>query len=93
MSENLSGFCEDVFEKRIAVNNETITDDVFFLIQNDRELMHRYLRLVDEKTLDVVNRAIGRAVKVHFDLTNADDRQCCPRSTLIQSNQKFKKDE
>ncbi len=88
MSDTLKGFCEDVIAQRETINHETITDEIFFLIQNDRKLMHLYLRLVEEKGLDQVNQTIGRAVKVRFDLTN-DVRQHHPKSTLIQSYQEF----
>lgn len=75
-------------EKVISQKNKSITDEVFLLIQNDRDLMYAYLRLVEEKGLDTVNRQIGKAVKVRYGLTN-DDRENDPVSTLIQSHQRF----
>jgi hypothetical protein len=70
----------------IARKNESITDEVFLLIQNDRTLMHQYLRLVESNTLDVVNQSIGKKVKEAYGLHNTT-RNREPESTLIQSFQ------
>ena len=79
-------------EKALAKFSKQITDEVFLLIQNDRELMHEYLRLVEASGLDAVNQSIGRKVKERFGLQNVidDPREESPRSTLIQSHQRFK---
>lgn len=69
--------------------DKKITNYVFLIIQNDRELMQNYLRAVQEKGLDQVNRTIGKAVKSQYHLTNIDDRENDPSCTLIQSHQKF----
>lgn len=82
---DMSEFLDDVF----AQYSDTVTDTVFLLIQNDRELMHRYLRLVSDMTLDTVNQQIGRAVKTRLNLTNAPRRNSDPVSTLIKSHQEF----
>ena len=84
MSE-LEIFTNRVFD-RFPVS---ITDQVFLLIQHDRELMYDYLRLVEDKGLGVVNRNIGKAVKSHLGLENAPERGTSPNSTLIQSFQIF----
>ena len=68
---------------------QSITDQVFLLIQNDHTLMQQYLRIVEAKGLDAVNRQIGKAVKDHFNLDNAPARGESPNSTLIQSFQLF----
>ena len=76
-------------EKVISQKNESITDEVFLLIQNDRELMHEYLRLVEHEGLDKVNQQIGKGVKLAYGLKNDDDREKEPLSTLIVSHQRF----
>ena len=44
----------------IKMLNKRITNEVFLIIQNDRELMYEYLRLVESIGLDSVNQAIGK---------------------------------
>lgn len=66
-----------------------ITDEVFLMIQNDRELMHQYLILARSNSIDTINQQIGKAVKNKFNLKPADMRKPNPTSTLIQSHQKF----
>jgi hypothetical protein len=75
--------------KAIKMLNKRITNEVFLIIQNDRELMYEYLRLVESKGLDTVNQSIGKEVKKQYGLTNIDDREDNPSCTLIQSHQKF----
>lgn len=81
---------KDIAKKAISKLNKRITNEVFLIIQNDRELMHEYLRAVDKHGLDNVNRQIGKAVSEAYKLTNLDDREDDPSCTLIQSHQKFK---
>lgn len=78
-----------IAETAIAKLNKRITNEVFLIIQNNRELMYEYLRAVDRDGLDTVNQAIGKAVKKAYQLTNIDDREDNPSCTLIQSHQKF----
>ena len=78
-----------IAEQAIAEFRKRTTDAVFLIIQNDRELMHEYLRAVQTEGLDVVNQTIGREVKKQLGLTNASERQSEPKSTLIQSHQIF----
>jgi hypothetical protein len=73
----------------IKMLNKRITNEVFLIIQNDRELMYEYLRLVESMGLDTVNQSIGKEVKKQYGLTNIDDREDNPSCTLIQSHQKF----
>jgi len=89
MNHELRGFCDALFEQYHRANIETVTDEIFLLIQNNHDLMHQYLRLVQNLTLDVVNRTIGAEIKSQFNLINAPRRQWKPRSTLIQSHQIF----
>ena len=69
--------------------SKKITDQVFLSIQNNRELMHEYLRLISTSTIDTVNQQIGKAVKHRYQLSNSDSRQDAPTSTLIKSHQEF----
>ena len=69
--------------------NKRITNEVFLIIQNNKELMYEYLRQVEAKGLDTVNQSIGKEVKKEYGLTNIDDREDNPSCTLIQSHQKF----
>lgn len=82
---DLSDFVGTVVDKFA----ESITDYVFIMIQNDREMMQKYLRHVSDTKLDTVNQQIGRAVKDRFSLVNAPRRQDSPESTLIKSHQVF----
>jgi hypothetical protein len=72
----------DTFAKRI-------TDEVFLMIQNDRDLMQAYLKIVGSKTKPVVNRGLGQAIKKRFELTNEPTRNDQPRSLLLVSFQEF----
>lgn len=69
--------------------SKEITDQVFLSIQNNRELMHEYLRLISTNTIDIVNQRIGKAVKDRYKLSNLNSRQDEPKSTLIKSHQEF----
>lgn len=89
MNSDVTGFADEVLGKFA----KQITGEVFLMIQNDRELMHKYLRLLEHNKLDTVNQWIGRRVKERFGLENEDGddaREEEPLSTLIQSHQKFK---
>lgn len=80
---------KELAKKAITRMNKRITNEIFMLIQNDRELMRDYLRVVEEKGLDKVNQTIGKEVKDAYGLKNVDDREDNPDCTLIQSHQKF----
>ncbi len=82
---------KEMAEKAIAKMNERITDEIFIIIQNDRELMRDYLYAVQENGLRSVNTTIGKEVKDSYGLTNADEREGNPKCTLIQSHQIFLK--
>ena len=76
----------DLVEKVIAQKNKTIIDDVFLLIQNNRDLMKEYLYLVQEKGLQTVNQQIGKMVMKQYGLKHDDTgRNYEPKSTLISS--------
>jgi hypothetical protein len=80
---------KQIADAAISIQNKRITNEIFMIIQNDRILMHEYLRAVETEGLDTVNRAIGKMVKTSYNLVNADDREENPACTLIQSHQKF----
>jgi hypothetical protein len=80
---------KDFVDGVISRKNKTITDEVFLLIQSNRQFMQEYLQLVHEKGLDVVNRHIGKMVMQKYGLTPDDGRNTEPKSTLISSHQEF----
>lgn len=81
---------QQLAEEAIRIFNKRITNEIFLLIQKDKNLMHSYLKAVEEHGLDNVNQTIGKAVKQSYNLTNLNDREENPSCTLIQSHQKFK---
>jgi len=80
---------KDLADEVIALKNKSITDEVFLLIQNNKEFMQKYLRLVQEKGLQTVNQQIGRMVMTKYGLTHDTERNYEPESTLISSYQVF----
>ena len=80
---------KELVDEVIALKNKTITDEVFLLIQDNRPLMQKYLELVHEKGLDVVNRHIGKMIMQKYSLTPDEGRNTEPKSTLISSHQEF----
>ena len=81
----LSDFAEKVMQEY----SKKITDEVFQMIQNDKELMYEYLKLVESNGLTIVNQQLGKKVKSRFNLDNELTRNEIPRSTLIKSHQEF----
>lgn len=75
---------EEFAQKVTDKFNEELTDLVFQYIENNAELMHDYLRLVSDRDLDTVNKALGRKIKEKFGVDNLD-RNNKPKSKLIQS--------
>lgn len=75
---------EEFAQKVITKFNLELTDLIFQYIENDAELMHEYLRLVSDKDLDTVNKAIGKKIKEKFDVDNKE-RNKNPKSKLIRS--------
>ena len=78
-----------IAQEAISKLNKEITNNIFLIIQNDRDLMQKYLHTVQELGLDQVNTTIGKEVKAAYNLKNIDDREDNPSCTLIQSHQKF----
>jgi hypothetical protein len=70
-------------------NVATITDTVFLMIENDRELMSDYLHTVaHQRNLGYVNSEIAKSIKQYFGLQNAGENSY-PNSNLIQSYTEF----
>lgn len=80
---------DDLGKLAIKKLNKRITNEIFLIILNDRDLMNQYLKLVETEGLDMVNRSIGKQVKKAYGLINMDDREDNPTCTLIQTHQKF----
>jgi hypothetical protein len=81
---------KDFVDEVITFKNKTITDEVFLLIQNNKGFMQKYLQLVEERGLGVVNRYIGQAVWRKYNLTpDTGSVNTEPKSTLISSHQEF----
>ena len=80
---------QEYSEELLSKFSKEITDQVFLSIQNDRKLMHEYLRLISENGIDSVNQHIGKFVKKRYKLSNSDSRQDDPKSILIKSHQEF----
>ena len=78
---------EEVAEKALQVIVENITDHVFLLIQEDRDLMQQYIEQVVANGKDSVNQTIGKYVKNRLNLTNIG-REEAPESSLIASYEK-----
>ena len=81
----------DFKEKVIDLFSEKLTDKVFLMIQNDRELMREYLSIIEKRnSLAFVNSEISKEVKKRFDLKNLNQRNEEPESLLIQAHEMFK---
>ena len=80
---------KEIADKAIRRMNKRITNEIFLIIQNDRDLMQEYLRAIESSKLDTVNQAIGKEIKKAYGLANINDREDNPSCTLIQSHQKF----
>jgi len=69
---------------------EDITDRVFLMIQNDKELMQEYIDLLASGTdPHTLNCELGKQIKVKFNLENSG-RCTVPKSTLICSYERHK---
>lgn len=69
---------------------DSITDRVFLMIQEDRDLMLEYLRLISDSTLDDVNKSLGKAVRQRLNLENDSIEVKEVKSTLIKSYTRHK---
>lgn len=80
---------EEFSDKLMENVTSNLTDIVFQIIENDRELLHDYMLLLQNNKLNVLNSNIAKMVKKRFNLSNADLRNAQPKSKLIQSYQEF----
>ena len=80
---------EEIASTAISRIKERLTDEVFLLIQNDRELMAGYLNEVEAHGWKAVNQTIGRAVKRAFPGIEGKSRSRLPESVLVQSFTEF----
>ncbi|MGM0421449.1 MAG: hypothetical protein ACQEQG_10755 [Bacillota bacterium] len=79
MSEDMERFFEDIFKKF----NKDISDRIFLMIQNDRELMEKYLDLVSGSDQETVNQEIVEAINARYEL-EYKGKNYEPESTLIK---------
>jgi hypothetical protein len=93
MGSEMNRFFEEVLDKF----TEDITDRVFKMIQNDKELMQQYLRMVSENDKDTVNKHLGKKIHEYYDLENVKEedtgqnKKRKARSSLIKTYQVHKK--
>jgi hypothetical protein len=80
---------DDFTNKVLNSYSKEITDQVFLYIQNDRELMHEYLTLINSNDIRYVNSQIAKAIKERYGLTPLENKGV-PKSSLIQSFEEFK---
>jgi hypothetical protein len=75
-------------DKALTKFTEEITDIFFRYIEDDRELLQDYMRVIGRTgDLDTTNNALGKAVKDWFDLKNLKENSN-PKSKLIRSYMK-----
>lgn len=69
---------------------ETITDRIFLMIQNDRELMQEYLSIIEKGNSRAnINSQIAKEIKKRFKLNNQNSKNKEPQSVLIASHEQF----
>jgi|AntAceMinimDraft_16_1070373.scaffolds.fasta_scaffold692454_2 hypothetical protein len=69
---------------------ENLTDRVFLMIQNDRDLMHDYLKIIaNSNSVASVNSELAKEIKKRFKLDNINQRNKNPESSLIQGHEMF----
>jgi hypothetical protein len=62
-----------------------ITDHVFLAIQHNEDLMREYQTNVSRYSLDAVNMAIGKKIKILLNLAD-NGENTNPKSALIKSH-------
>jgi len=76
---------QDFREKALTQFTREITDIFFCYIENDKELLQDYQRVIGrDSNLDETNMTLGAAVKEWFHLENGDVNPD-PKSKLIRS--------
>lgn len=74
-----------IAQTAIAKMNKKIKDEIFLIIQNDRELMYEYLRAVKANGFNTVDQQIAKEIKKAYSFVNINERENNPSCTLIQS--------
>lgn len=77
MSDSMDKFFEDVFKKF----DKDIVDRVLLMIQNDRELMDKYLKQVANNSKETVNDALSKKIEEKYNL-QFKGKNYQPKSTL-----------
>lgn len=83
----------DALNKIQTENPQTITDDVFCIIQSDRKLMERYLEYLagGNDALGGKNAKIAQMIADLCNLESTDVENKNPKSNLIQQYNEFKR--
>lgn len=81
---------KDFTDKVLERYTKQITDEIFCFIQNDRELLHEYMLLLNSHSLDTLNINIAKRIKDKYDFKSGKINKE-PKSNLIQSYTEFKK--
>ena len=69
--------------------SQEITDRVFLMIQEDRDLMQLYLDAVGDKGKKAVNSHMALAIKKRYGLDCQGTHESDPHSTLIKGHAEF----
>ena len=80
----------EFLDEVMTLKNRRIIDDVFLFIQNDRDLMKKYLYLVQDNDLQTVNQQIGKRVETEYGLSSCGENNE-PESKLISTYSFLKK--
>lgn len=62
----------DFFQKVLDDFTLNITDRIFLMIENDAELMRRYLELRDQYGKNI-NNELGKKIKEYYELENLEE--------------------
>ena len=84
MSDEKNNFFQEVLND-FTLN---ITDRIFLMIENDEELMRRYLELRD-KYGNTINNELGKKIKEYYELENLEEVDA--KSKIIKTYMKHKK--
>ncbi|RTR40291.1 hypothetical protein EKG38_06130 [Shewanella canadensis] len=81
---------KEIAQAAISELNQKLTNEIFLIIQDNRELMQAYLKAIETGSVESVNTAIGKEIKAIYQLEDFDGREENPSCTLIKSHQMFK---
>lgn len=80
---------KEIAQLAVQKLNKKLSNEIFLIIQNDRELMQAYLKAVEASGVESVNKQIGKEIKAAYQLVNINQREDDPSCTLIKSHQMF----